>query len=55
MGYLITGVRIFDGTGREPFPGVVRVEGDRITEVAAHFLSAFVPAAERLEREGHVD
>lgn len=28
---------------------------ERITEVAAHFLSAFVAAAERLEREGHVD
>ena len=33
MGYLITNVRIFDGTGREPFTGAVRVEGDRIAEV----------------------
>ncbi|MGH7323457.1 MAG: amidohydrolase family protein [Candidatus Rokuibacteriota bacterium] len=30
---VITNVRIFDGTGREPFPGVVRVEGTRIAEV----------------------
>ena len=33
MGYQITNVRIFDGTGREPFTGAVRVEGDRIAEV----------------------
>ena len=32
-GYLITNVRIFDGSGREPFAGSVRVEGNRITEV----------------------
>jgi imidazolonepropionase-like amidohydrolase len=35
MGYLITNVRILDATGREPFPGAVRVEGNRITEVVA--------------------
>ena len=35
MGYLITNVRILDATGREPFPGAVRVEGNRITEVLA--------------------
>jgi len=33
-GYLITNVRIFDGSGREPFAGAVRVEGNRITAVA---------------------
>jgi imidazolonepropionase-like amidohydrolase len=33
--YLITNVRILDGTGREAFPGSVCVEGQRITEVAA--------------------
>src|SRR4029453_12838084 len=27
--------RIFDGTGGEPFAGEVRVEGDRVTQVAA--------------------
>lgn len=31
--YLITNVRILDGTGREPFSGAVRVDGNRITEV----------------------
>ena len=34
-GYLITNVRIFDGSGREPFAGSVRVEGPRITDVQA--------------------
>src|SRR5712692_9433597 len=33
MSYLITNARIFDGTGREPFLGAVRVEGNRITQV----------------------
>ena len=33
--YLITNVRILDGTGREPFAGSVRVEGQRITDVTA--------------------
>ena len=33
MGYLLTNVRILDGTGHEPFVGVVRVEGERVTEV----------------------
>lgn len=28
--YLISNVRILDGTGREPFPGAVRVEANRI-------------------------
>ena len=27
MGYLITNVKVLDGTGREPFAGAVRVEG----------------------------
>ncbi|HEX9822597.1 MAG TPA: amidohydrolase family protein [Methylomirabilota bacterium] len=33
--FLITNVRVLDGTGREPFAGSVRVEGSRIAEVAA--------------------
>src|SRR5713101_445661 len=33
MNYLITNARILDGTGREPFLGAVRVEGNRITQV----------------------
>ncbi|MER5427780.1 amidohydrolase family protein [Streptomyces sp. NPDC002588] len=32
---LFTDVRVFDGTGRDPFPSHVLVEGNRITEVAA--------------------
>lgn len=31
--YLISNVRIIDGTGREPFPGAVRVVNNRIAEV----------------------
>jgi imidazolonepropionase-like amidohydrolase len=31
--YLITDVRILDGSGQTPFPGAVRVEANRITEV----------------------
>lgn len=34
MAYLITNARIIDGTGREPFAGAVRVEANRIAEVA---------------------
>lgn len=37
---LITGVRILDGTGREPFAGSVRIEGDRIAEVSPTPLAA---------------
>ncbi|HEX7215280.1 MAG TPA: amidohydrolase family protein [Methylomirabilota bacterium] len=36
----ITGVRILDGTGREPFAGSVRIEGDRIAEVSPTPLAA---------------
>ena len=35
MGYLITNVKVLDGTGRPPFAGAVRVEGNRIAEVIA--------------------
>src|SRR6266702_1682032 len=34
MSHLISNARIIDGTGREPFLGAVRVEGNRITRVA---------------------
>ena len=37
---LITGVRILDGTGREPFAGSVRIAGDRIAEVSPTPLAA---------------
>jgi len=33
--YLISNVRILDGTGRKPFSGSVRVEANRIPEAAA--------------------
>jgi imidazolonepropionase-like amidohydrolase len=33
MAYLITNVKILDGTGRDPFAGAVRVESNRIAEV----------------------
>ena len=39
-GHLITNVRILDGTGREPFPGAVRVDGNRIAEVAVGPMAA---------------
>ena len=32
MTYVITNANILDGTGREPFRGAVRVEGNRIAE-----------------------
>ena len=31
--YVITNVRIFDGTGREPFAGEVVIDGNRIAAV----------------------
>jgi imidazolonepropionase-like amidohydrolase len=34
-GQVITNVRIFDGTGREPFAGEVLIEGNRIVDVGA--------------------
>ena len=43
--FLITNVRILDGTGREPFAGAVRVEGNRIAEVARRGRAATSPPA----------
>ncbi|WP_343716263.1 amidohydrolase family protein [Inquilinus sp.] len=42
--YHITGAMIWDGSGRDPYPGQVVVRGDRIQAVA--------PAAERLDAGG---
>ena len=42
--YLITNVRILDGTGREPFAGSVRVEGNRIAEVTSASEVTTAPA-----------
>jgi imidazolonepropionase-like amidohydrolase len=41
---VFTGVKVFDGSGELPFPAEVRVEGQRITQVAR--------GAERVSREG---
>ena len=41
---LLTNIRIFDGTGAAPYPGEVRVEGQRIVAVA--------PAPAPLDRSG---
>ena len=38
-GHVITNVRILDGTGRAPFPGAVRVDGNRIAEVSPDALA----------------
>jgi imidazolonepropionase-like amidohydrolase len=45
LGLLITNVRILDGTGREPFAGTVRVEGERVAEVIVGALSGPRPGA----------
>ncbi|HXR86821.1 MAG TPA: amidohydrolase family protein [Stellaceae bacterium] len=41
---LFTNIRIFDGTGTKPYPGEVRVEGQRIAAIA--------PAPAQLDRAG---
>ena len=43
--YLVTNVRILDGTGREPFAGAVRVEGNRIAAVLPGMEMALPPPA----------
>ena len=48
--YLVTNVRILDGTGREPFAGAVRVEGNRIAEVLS---GAAPPAGAATIIDGH--
>jgi imidazolonepropionase-like amidohydrolase len=45
MNGLLTNVRILDGTGRAPFMGAVRVEGDRIANVIEGPGTAAVPGA----------
>jgi imidazolonepropionase-like amidohydrolase len=42
MSYVITNVRIIDGSGADPFTGAVRVEGNRVAAVTA---GATAPAA----------
>ena len=43
--YLISNVRILDGTGRPPFSGAVRIEGNRIAAVAEGGTAAFSEGA----------
>ena len=40
MRTIIKNARIFDGTGRKPFPGSVAVEGNRITDVSESDITA---------------
>src|SRR6266853_1443449 len=49
---LITNVRILDGTGREPFAGSVRVEGNRIADVSAGSSSAAPPGDRIVDGRG---
>src|SRR5258706_4904656 len=48
----ITNVRVLDGTGREPFAGSVRVEGNRIAEVSAGAGPAGPPADRIIDGRG---
>src|ERR1700730_11016974 len=48
----ITNVRILDGTGRAPFAGSVRVEGNRIAEVSAGAGPAGPPADRIIDGRG---
>ena len=41
---LFTNVRILDGSGAEPYPGEVLVQGNRIARVAAAAARAAAPA-----------
>ena len=50
--YLISNVRILDGTGREPFPGVVRVEAERIVAVTEGTVAPPGDGATVLEGRG---
>jgi N-acyl-D-aspartate/D-glutamate deacylase len=50
MGYLITNGKVLDGTGRPPFAGAVRVEGNRIAEVIAGPADAWAKMRGFLDR-----
>ena len=53
-GYLITNVRVLDGTGRAPFPGAVRVNGARITHVSSAPPGAARPGETTIDGRGGV-
>jgi imidazolonepropionase-like amidohydrolase len=50
--YLISNVRILDGTGRPPFSGAVRIEGNRIAAVAEDGTAAFSEGATVIDGAG---
>jgi imidazolonepropionase-like amidohydrolase len=50
--YLITNVRVFDGSGRDPFTGSVRVEGNRITDVTPGTTPPRADGATRIDGRG---
>jgi imidazolonepropionase-like amidohydrolase len=50
--YLITNVRVFDGSGRDPFTGSVRVEGNRITDVTPGTTPPRAEGATRIDGRG---
>ncbi|WP_217547618.1 amidohydrolase family protein [Streptomyces sp. GbtcB6] len=51
-GTLFTDVHVFDGTGREPFPAQVLVEGNRIAAVAGHIPRGLTATARVLDGGG---
>ena len=51
---IITGGRIYDGSGAAPFEGDVAVEGDRIAAVGAIDASRIGPATRRIDATGKI-
>jgi len=49
---LFTDVRVFDGTGRDPFPAEVLVEGNRITALAPNIPAGQRPSARVVDGGG---
>ncbi|MFE1794628.1 amidohydrolase family protein [Streptomyces sp. NPDC059517] len=49
---VFTGVRVFDGTGRDPFPAEVLVEGGRITAVASRIPAGGLAGARIVDGGG---
>ena len=54
MATVITNVRILDGTGRDPYPGSVRVKGSRIAEVVPGPSAPVTPDARRIDGGGAI-
>jgi imidazolonepropionase-like amidohydrolase len=52
MAYLITNASIFDGTGRQPFPGAVRIEAERIAAVIPGADTPDAPGATVIDARG---